>query len=129
MQGEVFLLPRSKERRCWLENERSARSQRVATRSVAARIAAEAAAAAKVILRIRFYESLRRGKPDAAVPPPPLAICSNWAVIPLSNLANNRRKSVMLEMEQVPLRPANAVSSNVVLNCGEKLFSLLREEN
>jgi hypothetical protein len=37
----------------------------------------------KAVLRIRCYGSLRRGKPDAVVPPPPSAICSNWAVIPL----------------------------------------------
>ena len=37
----------------------------------------------KVILCIRCSDSLRRGKPHADVPPPPLAICNNWAVIPL----------------------------------------------
>jgi len=37
----------------------------------------------KVNLCIRCYDSLHRGKPDAVVPPPPLAICNNWVVIPL----------------------------------------------
>ena len=38
----------------------------------------------QVQLCSKCYTSLSRGDPDAKAPPPPLAICNNWAAIALS---------------------------------------------